>query len=296
MNLFALTRDSARRVLRIPLSQGVQDEVAATFTAQEAAFRGSIQEEVAFDGKYKPDDGECLVIADYDDIDNVHNAVANPLGVPEIEPVPGEFEEIKALFYGRSEGSKKIAVLQSFDRRKIISNKAGIVLTFIHEENVYRKVDNVGLSLDTRLSAILEDKKLLFFSFFAARQIFDLTQYYKEATDEDLRTLANSGSVQVGNVADFIATSDTWIRRKVALVMQSAILDKVNLEEAKAVANAFGIELKTAEIDGKDVLVLPENKAELKKVLRFLDEDYFKSALLSTPHLSNSKRQIAVAS
>jgi hypothetical protein len=296
MNLFALTRNSARRVLRVPLSRDVQDEVAATFAAQEAAFRGSTQEEITFDGKYKPEVGECLVISDYDDIDNVYNAIANPLGVPEIEPAPVEFEEIKALFYGRIEGGRKIILFQNFDRRKIISNRAGIVLTFMHAENVYRKVDEVGLSLDVRLSAILEDKKLSFFSFSAARQIFDLTQYYKEATDEDLRNFSSIDVVQVRDVTAFITISDTWIRRKVALVMQSAILDKINLEQAKVEANAFGIELKTTENNGKHVLVLPENKAELKKVLRFLDEDYFKSALLSTPHLSNSKRQITVRS
>jgi hydrogenase maturation factor len=76
--------------------------------------------------------------------------------------------------------------------------------------------------------------------------------------------------------------------------MQSAILEKVDLEETKKVANVFGIDLKTATVDGKLVLVLPENKAELKKVLRFLDEDYFQSSLLSTPHLSNSKRLVSV--
>jgi len=289
MNLFALTRDSSRRVLRIPLSASVQSEVSSTFQGQEADFRNAAQEEIAFDGKYKPDDGECLTIGDYDDIDNLHDAVANPLSVPEIAPTTNEFEEIKALFSGRSEGSKKIVLIQTFDRRKIISNKG---LSLFHASNVYQKVEGVGLTLDTRLAAVLEDKKLLFFSFFAARQVFDLTQYYKEATDDDLKEFA--GTVRVENISNFIAASDTWVRRKVALVMQSAILDKIDLEETKKAALVFGIDLKTAVIDGKTFLVLPENKAELKKVLRFLDEDYFQSVLLSTPHLSSSKRQITV--
>jgi hypothetical protein len=60
MNLFALTRDSSRRVLRIPLSADIQNDVSATFKNQEADFRNSVQEEIPFDGKYKPDDGECL--------------------------------------------------------------------------------------------------------------------------------------------------------------------------------------------------------------------------------------------
>jgi hypothetical protein len=287
MNLFALTRDSSRRILRIPLSAEVQRDVSATFASQEAEFQQAAREEIAFDGKYKPEDGECLFISDYDDIDNVHNAIANPLSVPEIAPSTNEFEDIKALFLGRADGQKKVALIQSFDKRKIISNRG---LSLFHSENVYKKVDGVGLTLDTRLAATLEDKKLSFFSFHAARQIFDLTQYYKEATDDDLKEFAGSPAVQVGNVDNLVSVSDSWVRRKVALVMQSQILEKIDLEETKKAASVFGIEFNTAVVDDRTVLVLPDIKAELKKVLRFLDEDYYQSVLLSTPYLSNSKR------
>lgn len=261
------------------------------FEEQEAEFRSAGQQEIAFDGKYKPDDGESLFIADYDDLDNLHGAVTNPLSVPEISPSTGEFESIKALFLGRSDGAKKIALIQNFDKRKIISNKG---LSLFHSANVYRKVEGLGLTLDTRLSVVLEDTKLSFFSFFAARQIFDLSQYYKEATDDDLNEFAGGKFVHVGDVANFVTLSDTWIRRKVALVMQSAILERIDLEETKKAAQVFGIELNTTTVDGVAVLVLPENKPDLKKVLRFLDEDYFQSVLSSTLHLSNSKRQITV--
>lgn len=289
MNLFALTRDSSRRVLRIPLSAEIQGEVGALFRDQEADFNSSAQDEIAFDGKYKPEDGECLAISDYDDIDNLRSAVANPLGVPEISPTTGEFEGIKALFSGRTEGEQQTVLMQAFDRRKILSNKG---LSIFHAANVYRKVEGVGLTLDTRLAAVLEGRKLRFFSFHAARQILDLSQYYKEATDDDLKVF--SKSVRVPDVASFVTAADTWVRRKVALVMQSAILEKIDLEETKKAALVFGIDLKVETLEGKPVLVLPGDKAELKKVLRFLDEDYFQSVLLSTPHLSNSKRQITV--
>lgn len=77
-----------------------------------------------------------------------------------------------------------------------------------------------------------------------------------------------------------------------ALVMQSGILERVDLEATKAAALVFGINIQTEANGDKIALVLPEKKAELKKVLRFLDEDYFQSVLSSTPHLSNSKRRI----
>jgi len=289
VNLFALTREGSRRIVRIPLSAEIQQEIGQTFTSQESEFRASGEEQIAFDGKYKPDDGECLFIDDYDDIDDLHGAIANPLGVPEIAPTTSEFEAIKALFVGTSDSTKRIALIQSFDKRKIISNKG---LSIFHAANVFRKVEGVGLTLGASLSAILENKKLSFFNFYSARQIFDLTQYFKEATDEDLREFAASDLVKVEDLTNFVTSSDTWVRRKVALVMQSGILEKIELEATKKAASLFGINV-TTEVQGeKVVLVLPQTKAELKKVLRFLDEDYFQSVLSSTPHLSNSKRRI----
>jgi len=289
VNLFALTSESSRRIVRIPLSAEIQQEVAETFVGQEQQFRASSEEQIAFDGKYKPDYGECLFIDDYDDIDDLHGAIANPLSVPEIVPLTNEFEAIKALFVGKPGGTKKTALIQSFDKRKIISNKG---LSIFHAANVFRKVEGVGLTLGTGISAILEDRKLSFFSFHSARQIFDLSQYFKEATDDDLNEFAASNLVKVEDLSTFVAASDTWVRRKVALVMQSGILEKIELETTKNAALIFGINIQT-EINGENVaLVLPQNKAELKKLLRFLDEDYFQSVLSSTLHLSNSKRRI----
>ncbi|MCK1627401.1 DUF4868 domain-containing protein [Bradyrhizobium sp. 160] len=280
---------SDRRIVRIPLTADVQREMDEIFNNQEQAFRVSSEEQIAFDGKYKPDDGECLFIDDYDDIDGLHEAIANPLGVPQIAPEAEQFEMIKALFMGKTQDGKRIALIQNFDRRRILSNKG---FAIFHSADVFKKVEGVGLTIGANLSAILENNRLSFFSFHSARQVFDLTQYYMEATDEDLNEFARSEALKISDLAAFIATSDNWIRRKVALVMQSGILDRIDFEATKASALVFGINLETEVNGDKVALLLPAQKAELKKLLRFLDEDYFQSVLSSTPHLSNSKRRV----
>ncbi|WOH76452.1 DUF4868 domain-containing protein [Bradyrhizobium sp. NDS-1] len=287
MNLFALMND--RRVVRIPLTAEVQREMDEIFNNQEQKFRASSEEQIAFDGKYKPDEGECLFIEDYDDIDGLHAAIANPLGIPQIAPEADEFEKIKALFMGKSQDGKRIALVQNFDKRKVLSNKG---FAIFHSADVFKKVEGVGLTIGANLSAILEDGRLSFFSFHSARQIFDLSQYFREATDEDLNSFAASEALKVKDLATFVAASDNWIRGKIALVMQSGILETIDFEATKAAALVFGINLETEANGDKVALVLPEKKAELKKLLRFLDEDYFQSVLSSTPHLSNSKRRV----
>ncbi|MGY4234992.1 hypothetical protein ACVIIW_003939 [Bradyrhizobium sp. USDA 4449] len=287
MNLLALLSD--RRIVRIPLTAEVQLEMDATFDAQEQRFKRSCEEQIAFDGKYKPEEGECLFIDDYDDIDGLHRAIANPLGIPQIAPASDEFEGIKALFMGKTVDGRRIALVQNFDKRKIISNRG---LSIFHSADVFRKVEGVGLTIGMSLSAILEDNRLYFFSFFSARQIFDLSQYFREATDEDLNEFARSDMLKISNPDALVAASDNWVRRKVALIMQSGILERIDFEATKASALVFGINIETEVTGDKVALVLPTTKPELKKLLRFLDEDYFQSVLSSTPHLSNSKRPI----
>ena len=56
--------------------------------------------------------------------------------------------------------------------------------------------------------------------------------------------------------------------------------------------NRANIPVVYQNVDGREVLVLPNGKKDLKTLLRFLDEDYYKSPLSKTNYLSNSKRAI----
>lgn len=287
-NLFALTSSPKRRIVRFALSQDVQTDLTAYLKAQEASFNKAAEEEIDFDGKYKPDEGECLVIKNFDDIDSLSHAVSNPLSVAEITPDPDEFEIIRALFTGYvSDKGSIVILLQNFDKRKIISARG---LSIFHSSNVYKKVDGIGVTIDSKLSATIVDSSLKFFSFYTARQIFDLSAYYMEATDNDIQEFSTIPAVRVESIDHLISISDSWIRRKLALVKQSGILEAVPVSVIRAAATEFGIDLSINGDGENEAIVLPGNKAELKKVLRFLDEDYYKSPLSAKSYVSNSKR------
>lgn len=295
MNLFAVLRDPDRPLVRIPLAAELQNEIKAIFIEQEKTFRENAQSKIEFDGKYKPDSGECLTIKDYDDIDNIHYAIANPLNIPEIKPDTSDFDSIKALFTGRIDDGKKVALIQGFDKRRVLSTRGKgltIISNLINPGGTYKKVEGVGLTLDNRITAILTDKELDFFSFFAVRQIFDMNHYYQIATDEDLKTFSASTKIKIDDFGSFVGVSDAWVRRKVILISQSGVLEKIDVEKAKAAAAAFNITLDITMHDGKNVIVLPSDKKDLKMVLKYLDEDYFHSLLTNTPSVSSSKRTI----
>ncbi len=287
-NLFALTSDPKNRILRFSLSQDVQDELTIYIKEQEIFFNLCVQKELIFDGKYKPDDGECLIINDYDDIDDLNLAIENPLSVQEVIPDHSTFSSIKALFTGYTgvDGNKNV-LIQSFDKKKIISPRG---LSIFHSANVYKKVEGVGLTIDSKLSAIINESTLKFFSFHVVRQIFDLSQYYIEATDSDINNFATIATINIHDTQKFINASDSWIRRKIALIIQSKILETVPVSTIKRIAQEFNIDLQTAAHGTDEVIILPENRADIKKILRFLDEDYYKSPLSSKNYITNSKR------
>lgn len=290
LNLFALTNDPAKRIVRFKLTEEVQRELSALIIEQSDTFDNFIEQSIEFDGKYKPDHGEALYIENYDDIDNLEATIRNPLGVEEVAPCNNFFTSIKALFTGYETDGNSIRVLiQYFDKRKIISTNG---LSIFHSGDVYKKIEGIGISIDTKLSATYQNGILKFFSFHLLRQIFDLSEYYKEATDVDITNFAEMEMVKAENPTQLVAMADSWIRRKISLVQQSEILNNVPLNQMKAVALEFSIPFETIITEGVEMIKLPSEKAELKKLLRFLDEDYYRSPLSNTNFVTNSKREV----
>jgi len=119
-----------------------------------------------------------------------------------------------------------------------------------------------------------------------------MSSYYQEATDNDIKSFSALKELHVDNADELVAASDTWVRRKVWLVMQSNILGKVPPSDIKAIAAEFKIPVEYVNHGGIEKLKLPGDKKSLKTLLRFLDEDYYKSPLSKTNYLTNSKRAV----
>lgn len=288
LNLFVLTDISESRVMRVAVTQDLQKSITLLFKEQEERFFNGVEidDYYKFDGKYRPEERELLYIDDFDDIDKLGAAIADPLGYPELTIENGGLEHVRALFSGYTEQGKTRVLAQTFDRRRIISPKG---FSIIHSKDKFVKFDGTGLTLDNKLTAVLDGSKLLFSSFHFVRSIFDVSNYFKEATDADVKDFCRISERPVEAQKAFLDACDAWTRRKIGLIRQSGILDKTPADQIAKVAIGFDIKIKTEEIDGKSVIVFPETRAELKRVLRFLDEDYYQSPLSDAHYISNSK-------
>ena len=284
MNLFALTSVPGARIVRFPLTADLQVEVETVFADQLQAFEADIAETIPFDGRYIPDQGELLVIEDFVDVDGLQDAVINPLNYEPFDPGLHTFDAVKALFTGVAANGTNRVLVQCFERRRLIANR-GLAMFF--SGDTFRKMSDAGLTLDTRLLAVLDGTALKFQSFHFLRRVFDVSEHYKEATNEEVSAFATHAKLSVENVATFADSAGQLVRKKIGLILQSGVLDNFTTEQIVASAQSFNVAIATGA-DGR--IVLPTNKTELRRLLRFLDEDYYESALSQTRYVSNSKR------
>jgi hypothetical protein len=287
---FALLDEAAApQTALLRLAQDVQKELTALFVVQRQAFRDPGAELVEYDARYTPDADELLYVSGFVLPEAVKTALANPIGQ---DPLPfGEdsLVRIRAIFTGVWNESEKWVAIQAFDRRRLISTRG---FSLIHAGGTFVRLHEPGLTIDTKLTAVVEDDRLIFRSFDAARRLFDLTEYFREATADDLEKLAAHPRIHIADPAGFYAAADTWTRKKVALVAQSNVLNKCTPHDAARAAKKYGVTLPIQRINGKEKVIFPTAKKEIKIVLRFLDEDYFTSVLTSTRFVTNSKRKV----
>jgi hypothetical protein len=284
LNLFALTNSPAARIVRFPLTQDLQSEIAAVFDQQLKSFLNGIDTVIPFDGRYRPEEGELLAIEDYQDIDGLAHAVANPLAIDQFDPLIHSFDGMKALFTSHTDNGTSRILIQLFENRRLIANKG---LSMLFSDNTFKRMGESGLTLDTRLLSVLEGNQLKFQSFHFLGRVFDMSDYFKEATADEVKDFANHAKLAVDNLPNFIADASAPVRKKITLILQSGVLDNFTTEQIVAAAQNFKVDLKTTD-DGR--IALPTNSTELRRLLRFLDEDYYESPLTQTHFVSNSKR------
>ena len=175
-------------------------------------------------------------------------------------------------------------LIQLFEQRRLIATKT---VAIFFSGNTFERMGETGLTLDTKLLAVLDGKDLKFQSFHFLRRVFEVDDYFKEATAAEVKLFAVHPMLVTADAAAFEAAASSTVRRKIALILQSGVLDKHPVATIVATAKPFKVNIQITP-EGK--IVLPASASELRKLLRFLDEDYYESPLTQTQYVSNSKR------
>ena len=223
-------------VKRICEDNDSQVTIAKTFSDAGEELRNN-KTDVPFDGKYTPqgEDMEILVINNFSLPGIIKEALKNPHGLEVYSPVNGELPPIKALFIGKyscdDEQEQYTAVFQKFRNDQYIT-AARHHLFFTGDTFV--KDTRLGITIATTADCVIKDGNLYFPSYHFAKQIFDLTDYYRVASSQDVQAFVDSKLISMEGSADFVNSANTWERRKIASINDSGVLQNYTAKKIKA--------------------------------------------------------------
>jgi len=286
MTLLAYCKTAQGNVVkRIPMTNPVQQGIETLFADQETAFRAGRPNEVAFDGDWNPDEDELLTLAVSPEVTTLINAAnGNALALPVIDTAHFDAENIKALFtVSGTDGGMRLLV-QRFTAMQLLNRKRALLL----DNNNFRELTESAFTFGSRLTCIVENALIKFDSYHNLRAIFDLTEFYHEATDEDIDQFAAHGSINIADIDAFKSDATQTIRKLVHKVLNSDVLNAHTPQDIQATAAETGLNLTLQN----GVLEVPEDKALARQFFRFLDDSLYEAALSGQRYVTNSKRAV----
>lgn len=275
-------------VYQLPLDQKTRDNIVCILARERDKLLAKTP--IKFDGSYKPNKDEYLYIDKFNLDDQILDAIRNPIGVQAFKKENDNYPEIKAVFVGERNEKKDSevfhVVFQLFKKDQRLSTGR---YNIFHNNDTFKEITEFGFSILYSVECCFEKDQLIFQSFYYARQIFDLSTYYRSATDDEVNSFINNPKLSFMDKEAFLSQADSWTRRRIAIINDSEVLENFSINVIIELADNMG--LCMAEKDGR--LLIPSDKNEMKKILGFLDEEAYKGPFSNDIYLANSKRKLS---
>ncbi len=287
-NLFVACRVGGElNFKRVELASEIQNVVHGMFRSQEQSFFDGVEEEVAFEGSWKPEDGELLTVEAPDEAGMFLDVLdQNVVSVPSVDAKNFASEGIKALFIRRVADGNSRVLIQSFNQSHVLSRK--LLFTFLGGVNIFSQLEAPVFCLPASLACVIEGELLKFKSFQVLRTVIDTTDLYRAATDPEVIEFTEHEDFVVDDLEDFVLAADQTTRKLISSIRKSGILGRATPTEIKEAAaeTQLDIEMRNGKI------VLPADRHEKRELLRFLDESRYSGPLSGVPYITNSRRRV----
>lgn len=286
-NVFVTLNNKSLEVRRVLVTQDTQKEITSSFAHLMEELLYSRPERIPFDGRYKPEANEICYISNYNLPVAIRRAISDPMSMEYLELDKKKLPSIKHIFIGTNE-PELIVVFQNFTTGQYLLRKGW---TLMQSSDTFEHFKGTGFVIDNRIDCVYRGDSLLFTSYWTARQVLDLSSYYREATENEVISFMNLSHFDFECKDTFYGHTDSWVRRKIALLNDSEVLKKHSVEDIAKEARTHGINLEVKQVSGMSKLVVPKDKKRLKTLLSFLDEDIYTGPLTDNKYITNSKRQ-----
>ncbi|NQD93986.1 DUF4868 domain-containing protein [Pseudomonas sp. CrR25] len=290
LHLVALLKERKQLTLRrIPLVAELQAMLTEKWQSQMDDFLLEAQE-IDFNPGYTPETHERFYLEEFELPEVV--AAEHSGSVRHLEPINmqgAEPSQIKAILgFARQDDGSEILLIQSFSKSHIINPGQFLFLT----RNIFESSEAPALSLNNQLTAVYyqAQKKLLFRNYRAANAIFNLVDFYKEATEEDIKEILAHEKLAPVSVDALAKGASQWFCKRFAFLKDSKILDQYAVAQIIRRSNGYDLDIQIDLTAGQDRIVFPADKAPAKKLLQFLNEELFRGAITERLFETNSKR------
>lgn len=287
MDFFALVGGHQQSVFRIEIEQGLQQQLQDVFSGHANSFLSENLHAIPFQREnFSPDESEVLEIAPFDLPTHLFDATSNAIGWPVLPTNDDAISRIYCLF--GHEPQQDLLVFQVIPRTQRLTRGG---LTLILHGDAFNRLEQSGLILGGECHAVYKAGALRFRSLWWVKQIFDITAYYRAATQADIENFAALGSIKVENT-EALTKAGPWVRTRVAYILDSGVLNQFTPQQLSSKAAEFDVALKVEQHNGTEKLVIPQAPKQLRAVLKFLEEEYYAGPITGAAYEANSKRPL----
>lgn len=187
-------KGASTQVLRVPLHQTLQHKLATDWQAQLDRFLSGAQE-IAFNAGYTPEEHECFSLVDFVPPQwlaaTTNSSVGNLAPIHQNDALMSSITGIMGV--ARDGSGADLMLFQNFSRSHVIQPGQFLFL----QNGTYETTQKPGLSLGSKLSAVYlpGNKKLLFRNFRTVNTFLPLSDYYEEATEQQVRATLNKPQI-----------------------------------------------------------------------------------------------------
>ncbi len=298
--LFAAIRSKndpeATSLRRVDLDQATANQIHEHFAAIHEEWNG--RSKIEFTPTYSPSDSEIFERDDFG-VPEVYQNLANSLPNGMLFDYSALEKDQKIKFFLGIHKPKKggptfyfqlVTTKNILDRTKLF----GIV----YLGDAYHVIENHAFAIGNDLTAIIDtEETLLFHSFHNARQILDLSVIFNDATDDQVITILSNPCFSMTNEArnEFLTNlQSSSLRKKFSIIHHEWTTAGLpaTVPEILAAAASFDIQLESVGTDDQKQIVFPEEPQSIRKLLRLLTEDYYRSVFTNKNCVSNSHRPL----
>ena len=285
-NLYcALVPRGGHEVRLVQLEANLQDSLSDHFEIYEQQFYEGVEETIGFDGGYTPDPHQLIHLPLTAEMMQICQQVeAGGIGRDVYNPRADVADDIRALFWHYDAGGISRILVQNFTRAQAVQRR-GMLLAFT-DHNTFNALDQPAILIENKIHAVMTQGRVEFKRFATLKQVFDLTEVYREATDQDVEEFLASPNINSGD-ADLIGKLNATQRKLIFSIGRSDTINRVPVQDLLDRAADVGLALPVQA--GR--IELPSGP-ELTKILKFLDNSVYKSPVDEFVYVANSRRRL----